>query len=81
MRILAAHLADQIPNVLGNRRPSGLTVTDLPSPEQAEALPMPGDHSLRLDDDEGGTPPAQTLDSHAQKNRSAAVSLGRFAER
>ena len=54
--ILAAYLADQIPKVLGNRRPSGLAVTDLPGPEQTEALPMPGNHSLRLDDDERGAP-------------------------
>ena len=55
-RILAAHLADQIPNVLGNRRPSGLAMTDLPGPEEAEAFTVPGDHRLGLDDDEGGTP-------------------------
>jgi len=51
--ILAAHLADQIPSVSGNWRPSGLAMTDLPGPEQAETF---GNHRPRLDDDKGEAP-------------------------
>jgi hypothetical protein len=54
--ILAAHRADQFPNLLRNRRPPGPTVANLPGPEQAKALAMPCDHGLRFDDDDAGAP-------------------------
>ena len=54
--ILPAQLADQFPSILRNRRPAGLAVADLPGPEQSEALPVPGDHGLWVDDHEGGPP-------------------------
>jgi hypothetical protein len=31
-------------------------VTDFPSPEQPEALAVPGNDGFRLDDDQGGSP-------------------------
>jgi hypothetical protein len=55
-RIVAAHLANQLADVFWNSRSPGLATPDLPGPEQPEALAVPGDHRLRLNDDEGGAP-------------------------
>src|SRR6516225_2962639 len=60
-RVLAAHSADQFPNVFRYRRPSMLPGPDLPCPEQTEALPVPGDHGLRLDDQQRRSPIAPDL--------------------
>ena len=39
--ILSAHLADQISDLAGNDRSSGLAAPNLPGPKQPETLPMP----------------------------------------
>jgi len=57
-RVLPAHLADQCPGFLGDRRSPGLSAPDLPSPEQPEALAMLGSDGLRLHDHQGKTPVA-----------------------
>src|ERR1700681_340796 len=49
-RILAAHFADQFPHVFRDRRSAQLAATDFPCPEQPEALAVPGNNGLRLDD-------------------------------
>src|SRR5215831_328922 len=54
--ILPTHPADQIPNLAGNHRPSDLAPANLPGPEQAKSLAMPGDHRLRLDDGQRRAP-------------------------
>jgi hypothetical protein len=48
-RILPAHPADQIANLAGNDRSSGLAAPDLPSPEKAEACTMPGKDRLGVE--------------------------------
>jgi hypothetical protein len=81
-RVLAAHLAYQLADVFRNARRPGLAVTDLPRPEQPEALPMPGNHGLRFTITRAKRQSPQTLRGQAQKNRPAAVSFRRFfAER
>ena len=54
--ILTAHPADQVSRLPRRRRPSGLSAPNLPSPEQAEALPMPDHDRLRFNDDQGRAP-------------------------
>lgn len=57
-RILPAHPADQIANLAGNDRSSGLAAPDLPSPEKAEACTMPGKDRLGLNDGQRRAPAA-----------------------
>jgi hypothetical protein len=38
-----------------------LAMTNLPGPEQPEALPVPGNDGFRLDDDQGGSPIAPSF--------------------
>ena len=49
--ILAAQPADQFSNIFRDRRPARLPTSNLPCPEQPEALAVPGDHGVRFDDD------------------------------
>ena len=55
-RVIAAHHPDQIPNLLRHPGPTGLAAADFPPPEQAEALTMPSDNGVRLDDHQRGFP-------------------------
>jgi len=55
-RILAAHSTNQFSHVFRDRRSARLAVTDFPSPEQPEALAVPGDDGFRLDEDQGRSP-------------------------
>ena len=48
--ILAAHLADQMSDLMRNKGSSGLAVAHLPGPEEAEASPMPRYDRFRPDD-------------------------------
>jgi len=50
-RGLAAHGADQLADLCGDSRPPRVTVSDLPGPEQAEALAVPANDGGRLDDE------------------------------
>ena len=49
--ILTAQLADEIASVLRNLRTAGSPMTSLPGPIPTESLTVPGDDSLRLNDD------------------------------
>ena len=55
-RIVLAHPSDQRADVVGNRWPSRSPAADLPRPEQPDALAMPRDDSVRLDNDECRSP-------------------------
>ena len=77
-RVVAAHHPNQIPDLLRHSGPTGLAAPDLPRPEQAEALAVPSDDGLRLDDHQHGFPLAHTRRSQTQKIRSAGVSRSRF---
>lgn len=55
-RIFPAQPSDQLPDFFRDRRSAGPPTPDLPSPEEPESLAVPGDHSLWLNDDEGGSP-------------------------
>src|SRR5436853_7528817 len=56
--ILPAHPADQISNLSGNDRSSGLAAPHLPGPEQAKAGTMPGNDRFWLDDGQRRAPVA-----------------------
>ena len=80
-RILPTHLANQVPRFLGDRRSSRVAAAHLPGPEQSKPfrchwITVSGFTMTRAD-----RQPDQNRDSRAQRNRSAAVSLGRFTER
>ena len=50
-RVLAAHGSNQIADLFGNLRPSGLSVPNLESPIPTKSLTMPADDGFRHDDD------------------------------
>ena len=47
-RILAAHLANQLPNLFGHWWTPGLATTNFPGPEQPKAVAMPANDGFRL---------------------------------
>jgi hypothetical protein len=49
-RVLPAHLADEVANVQRNCRTTDVSVPDLPGPEKAKSLAMPGDRGRGCDD-------------------------------
>jgi len=53
-RIVAAHLPNQVPRFLGDRRPSRLAAPHLPGPEHPKPLAV--NHRLRFHDDQGRPP-------------------------
>src|SRR5215467_4845883 len=50
-RVVAAHGSNQIADLFGNWRPSGLSVPNLPSPIPTKSLTMPADDGFRQDND------------------------------
>src|SRR4051794_12137367 len=54
--ILFAHAADEVADFAWDRRPPGLASPDLPRPEKAKCLAVPGDYSFRLHDHERRAP-------------------------
>src|SRR3954470_7978776 len=55
-RVLAAHHADQVADLLGHGGAPRLTLSNFPGPKQAKALPVPADHGRGLDEKERGPP-------------------------
>ena len=56
MWIFAAERADQLANVFRHRRAAALAMANLPTPEQAKALPLPANHRGGFDDGNAGFP-------------------------
>ena len=54
--IFAAQHANQLANLFRHRGATALAVANLPTPEQAKALPVPADHRSGLDDGNPGFP-------------------------
>jgi hypothetical protein len=54
--ILTTHGANQLAHFLWHGRPPGLTLSDLPRPEQPKAFPMPADDGRGFDDKDAGLP-------------------------
>lgn len=54
--IFNAHCSNQFANFFGNRWPARLAASNLPTPEQPEAFPVPGNHGFRFDDDQRTSP-------------------------
>src|ERR1035441_4684889 len=55
-RVLAAHRADQFPNLLRNRRSAGPTVANLPSPKQSKSSAVPRYDGVGFDEAQCGPP-------------------------
>src|SRR4051794_39181776 len=55
-RILVAHAPDEIPNIVRDRWPPSLASADLPRPEEAQRLAVPGNDCFGLDNDQRRTP-------------------------
>ncbi len=55
------HGADELCNLASDRRSTGSTASGLPVPEGAEALPVPANDGLRLNDMERFAPPRPPL--------------------
>ncbi len=77
-RVLPAHPAYQVSNLLGGPWPSPPSRSGFPSPEQPKASSVPANDSLRLDDDDGiqATGP-QPIDPHPEE----AVGIGQSEAR
>src|SRR5215469_6991681 len=54
--IFAAEHTNRLANLLGHRRAAALPMANLPTPEQAKALPVPADHRGGLDEGKAGFP-------------------------
>src|SRR3954471_714970 len=54
--VVPAHDPNQIPHLLWHSGPSWLALSDFPTPEESEALPVPRDDRLGLDNDQSGFP-------------------------
>src|SRR5512132_350911 len=70
--ILTRHTSDQVTNLQINPRASDTTSSGLPAPVALEALPMPLDNCLWLDDDQDGAPVAPQM---RQDNPKQAISI------
>src|SRR5215831_6296615 len=60
-RIVAAHPANQLPNLFRHRWTPGLATANFPGPEQPKALAMPANDAFRLDNHQEGSPIAPSL--------------------
>src|SRR5215472_13969061 len=73
--ILPAHLANQISDLAGNERSSGLAAAHFPGPEPAEAGAMPGNDGFGLDDGQCRAPIAPDA---GQPNPQPAIPRGQI---
>ena len=55
------HLKDELSDFVGDRRPAGPVRSALPTPIEAETLPVPAEDGLRLNEDESATPSGPDL--------------------
>ena len=74
-RVLTAHRADQVTDLLGHRGPPGLTLSNFLSPEQAKALAMPIEDGRGLNEEERGPPVVPDL---AQPSPQKSIGRGEF---
>jgi hypothetical protein len=74
-RIFTTQSANQIADLLRHHKPSRLSPSNLPSPEQAKAFPVPADHRRRLDEEERGPPVVPDL---AEPGPQEAIGWGEF---
>ena len=54
--VFTTYGANQLPHLFRHRRPPRLTVSHLPGPEEAKALPVPADDRRGFDDKDAGLP-------------------------
>jgi hypothetical protein len=78
--VLTTYGANRRTHLFRYGRPPRLTLSNLPSPEQTKAFPVPADDGRRFDDKDAGLS-FQTAHSQAHSNRSVGVSFGRLTER
>src|SRR5215471_16832130 len=79
--ILAAHLPNPCAHLLRHGWPPRLTVSDLPGPEPTKAFSVPADDVSGWTMIMADRRLRQMAAKYAHKNRSEAVSLGRFTDR
>ena len=72
-----AHPADQVADFTRKRGSSRLAPPNLPHPEEAKALAVPGNDRLGLYDGQRRAPVAPDADRQAHNRRSREVHLGR----
>ena len=78
-RILTAHPADQIANLVRNDGASRSATLDLPSPEKAEARTMPGKDRLALNDGQRRAPAAPDARQPDPEEAVEGSQLGTFS--
>ena len=71
--VLFAHAADQIANFAWDRRAALLAAEDLPRPEEAKRLAVPGNDCFRLHDNERRTPDPVAAGPMSVATRSSIV--------
>src|SRR5215472_17525471 len=76
--ILPAHLADQISDLAGNERSSGLAPSHLRGPEPAKAGAMPGNDGFEFDMASAERQSLQMRENQTHNKRSQGVNFGRF---
>jgi hypothetical protein len=74
-RILVAHFADQLANLFRHPWAPGLSVTNLPAPQQPETLTVPANDGCRLDNDQGRSPIAPNFAEPSPKEAIAGHEL------
>src|SRR5438128_515287 len=75
------HGADELGDLRIDGRATGSTASRLPVPERAEALPVPANHGLRLNDIERFAPPCPPLREPHPEDASRRPTRGRLERR
>src|SRR6516164_1401452 len=73
--VFTTHGANQLAHLFRYGRPPRLTVSDLPGPEQAKALPVPADDGRGFDDQHAGLP---IVPDCAQPSPEQSIRRGQF---
>ena len=73
--VLTTYGANQRTHLFRYRRPPRLTVSNLPSPEQTRAFPVPADDGRRFDDKDAGLP---VVPDGAQPGPQQSIGRGQF---
>src|SRR5712691_10091140 len=80
-RVFTAYPSDQFADLAGNGGPTRLTMPDLPGPEKAKSLAVPGNHRLGLDHVQRRAPVALNLRDEDPKQAVGGSQLRPFSGR
>src|SRR5215472_15304984 len=73
--VLTTHGANQRAHLFRHGRPPWLIMSDLPSPEQSKAFPLPADDGRRFDDKDAGLP---VVPDRAQPSPQESIGRSQF---